>query len=173
MTRLVNPKDIEAQKVDKAPLDLLEPAGDEAGARALAFGAGKYGIRNYIESPIAARVYVAAMRRHLTAWLKGEDYAEDSGVHHLGHVIANCHIALAAIEAGTFIDDRHGREDVADNLREADEETRREATREDVERWESGVELPDPHHWHVGHSISEPCVPQCPFFIPYGAAAAS
>jgi hypothetical protein len=114
MTQLVNPKDVEAQKLDKAQLDLLEPAGDEAVARALAFGAGKYGTRNYIASPIAARIYVAAMRRHITAWLQGEDFAEDSGVHHLGHVAANCHIALAAIEAGTFIDDRHGATGEAD-----------------------------------------------------------
>jgi hypothetical protein len=105
-----NPKDVEALKTGKAPLDYLEPAGDEAGARALKFGADKYGVRNYIESPISARVYVAAMRRHLADWLRGEDDAPDSGVHHLGHIIANCHVALAAIEAGSFIDDRHGEE---------------------------------------------------------------
>lgn len=107
MTQLVNPKDVEALKLGKAPLDLLEPVADEAVSRALAFGAGKYGVRNYVESPIAARVYVAAMRRHLAAWLRGEDVAEDSGVHHLAHVGANVHCCLAAIEAGTFIDDRH------------------------------------------------------------------
>lgn len=102
----VNPKDVEALKLDKAPLDLLEPAADEATARAIAFGAEKYGTRNYVESPIAARVYVAAIRRHVTAWLMGEDYAPDSGVHHLGHIAANAHVAMAAIEAGTFLDDR-------------------------------------------------------------------
>jgi hypothetical protein len=105
-----NPKDVEALKTGKIPLDYLEPAGDEAGALALKFGADKYGVRNYIESPISARVYVAAMRRHLSDWLRGEDDAPDSGVHHLGHIIANCHVALAAIEAGSFIDDRHGEE---------------------------------------------------------------
>ena len=109
MTQHVNPKDIEAQATGKVPLDLLEPAGNEAISRALEFGAGKYGIRNSVESPIAARVYVAAMMRHLAAWLQGEDHAEDSGVHHLGHVGANVHIALTAIAEGTFIDDRHGK----------------------------------------------------------------
>lgn len=109
MTQLVNPKDVEAQATAKVRLDLLEPAGNEAIAAALANGAEKYGIRNYVESPISARVYVAAMMRHLAAWLRGEDVAEDSGVHHLGHLGANVHIALAAIEAGTFIDDRHGK----------------------------------------------------------------
>lgn len=104
-----NPKDALARATDKPRLDLLEPAADEATARALAFGAEKYGTRNYVEAPIAARVYVAAMRRHLTAWLQGEDCAPDSGAHHLGHIAANCHVALAAIEAGTFIDDRHGK----------------------------------------------------------------
>ena len=110
MSQLVNPKDVEAQKTNKAPLDLLEPVANEEISRALAFGAEKYGTRNYIHSPIAARVYVAAIMRHAAAWLRGEDVADDSGVHHLGHIGANVHVALAAIEAGTFIDDRHGRE---------------------------------------------------------------
>src|SRR5690242_14166138 len=108
MTQLVNPKDVAAQADGKAPLDLLEPVANEEISRALAFGASKYGTRNYVESPIAARVYIAAIMRHCAAWLRGEDCAQDSGVHHLGHVGANVHVALAAIEAGTFIDDRHG-----------------------------------------------------------------
>jgi hypothetical protein len=46
------------------------------------------------------------MKRHIDAWLEGEDYAEDSGAHHLGHIGANAHVALAAIAAGSFVDDR-------------------------------------------------------------------
>lgn len=115
-----NPKDAAAGAEDRAPLDLLEPAADEAVARALGFGAEKYGVRNYTQVPIRARVYIAAMRRHLAAWLDGEDYASDSGLHHLAHVGANVHVAMAAMAAGTFIDDRHAataREDqLADSI---------------------------------------------------------
>jgi len=101
-----NPKDVDAQKNGKAPLDMLEPVADDAISRALAFGAGKYGVRNYTDTPINARVYVAAIRRHMAAWILGEDVAEDSGLHHLAHVGANVHVALAAMDAGTFVDDR-------------------------------------------------------------------
>ena len=75
----------------------------------MADGAAKYGIRNYVESSVSARVYVAAMRRHLAAWLAGEDCAQDSGLHHLAHVGANIHILFAAMEEGNLLDDRHGK----------------------------------------------------------------
>jgi hypothetical protein len=101
-----NPKDEAAHSLDKTRLDLLEPVADEQIARALAFGADKYGIRNFTQTPIEARVYVAALRRHIDAWLNGRDIDRDSGLHPLAHVGANVHVVLAAIEAGTFIDDR-------------------------------------------------------------------
>ena len=104
MTR--NPKEVAAEKEGKVPLDLLEPAADREIALAMAFGAAKYGIRNYVETPINARVYVAAIRRHVAAWLEGEEVAADSGLHHLAHVGANVHVVMAAMKAGTFVDDR-------------------------------------------------------------------
>lgn len=103
---VANPKDKAAAAEGKARLDLLEPAAEREIAKALAFGADKYGVRNFVTAPINARVYVAAMKRHIDAWLDGEDHAEDSGVHHLGHIGANVHVALAALAAGTFVDDR-------------------------------------------------------------------
>jgi hypothetical protein len=104
--RDLNPKDAEAVRSGKARLDLLEPAANTETAHALAFGADKYGVQNYITIPIHARVYLAAIQRHLDAWKAGEDTADDSGVHHLGHIAANVHVALAAMAAGTFVDDR-------------------------------------------------------------------
>jgi hypothetical protein len=101
-----NPKDAEARRSSKARLDLLEPAANTETAHALAFGADKYGVQNYLQIPIHARVYLAAIQRHLDAWKAGEDTADDSGVHHLGHIAANVHVALAAMAAGTFVDDR-------------------------------------------------------------------
>jgi hypothetical protein len=105
---VANPKDEAAKNEDRVPLDLLEPVADEQIARALQQGAQKYGRRNFTKTPIEARVYGAAMRRHLAAWLEGEDNAPDSGVHHLGHVGACVHVVLKAIESGSFVDDREG-----------------------------------------------------------------
>lgn len=106
-----NPKDRLAQAQNKAPLDYLEPVAEEQIAWAIKNGADKYGIRNYVKESIRARVYVGAIKRHVDAWLRGEDLAPDSGLHHMAHVGANVHVILAAIEAGMFIDDRHGHED--------------------------------------------------------------
>lgn len=111
-----NPKDAEARRSGKARLDLLEPAANTETAHALAFGAAKYGVQNYITIPIHARVYLAAIQRHLDAWKNGEDVAEDSGVHHLGHIAANVHIALAAMDAGSFVDDRGPGKPVDDSI---------------------------------------------------------
>lgn len=112
MTTLVNPKDVEAQKLGKAPLEYLEPIADRQIAWAMKYGGDKYGIRNYTISPISARVYVGAMRRHLADWSEGEDIASDSGLHHLAHVGANVHVVLKAIHVAKFIDDR----DLAETL---------------------------------------------------------
>lgn len=102
----LNPKDAEAQTKGKVRLDLLEPAANESTANALAFGADKYGVRNYATIPIELRVYLAAIQRHLDALKRGEDFAEDSGVSHWGHIGANVHVVEAALEAGTAVDDR-------------------------------------------------------------------
>lgn len=101
----LNPKDAAALTEGRAPLDLLELAADEQISRALATGRDKYGRRNFVVAPVRASVYGAAIRRHIGAWLKGEECAPDTGLNHLAHIGANVHVLLAAIDAGTFIDD--------------------------------------------------------------------
>lgn len=112
----MNPKDAQAKRERKTRLDLLEPAGNKAIADALEFGAvtKDYGVQNYLTVPISARIYLAAMQRHIDALKLMEDLAPDSLVHHLGHIGANVHIWLAAVEAGTFVDDR-GPAELGDN----------------------------------------------------------
>lgn len=107
-----NPKDAAAHAEMRTPLDLLEPVSEAQIAKVMHFGAHTkgYGIRNYLDSPIRARTYYAAMRRHLDAWLEGEEVAPDSQLHHLAHIGANVQILLAAIHYGTFIDDREARD---------------------------------------------------------------
>lgn len=102
-----NPKAVAARNDGKAPLELLEYPADCEIARALATGAAKYGKKNFrVIGTISASVYGGAIRRHIGEWLNGEDCASDSGLSHLAHIGANIHVLFAAIEAGTFVDDR-------------------------------------------------------------------
>ena len=99
-----NPKDIAGRA--KVDLSLFPPVAMIHGAHAFMDGAEKYGPFNWREKDVRARVYVAAAMRHLASYLDGEDTAEDSGAHHLGHAIACCAIILDATEAGKIVDDR-------------------------------------------------------------------
>ena len=69
-------------------------------------GARKYGPYNWRDNAVLARVYIAAAKRHIEYWEAGQEDAEDSGVHHLGHVIACCAILADAQVTGNLIDDR-------------------------------------------------------------------
>lgn len=90
----------------KTPLHLIPSAANEEMAKALACGAGKYGKRNWLGSQIKMDTYIAALRRHIDAMVDGEDIDPESGVHHLGHIMAGCAIVLDARRHGTLVDDR-------------------------------------------------------------------
>lgn len=102
----VNPKDVAATRDNKPPLDLLEHVADIEIARVLFTGAKKYGRKNFHTIPISATVYGGAIRRHVGAWLDGEDLDPESGISHLAHIGANVHVLLAAMKAGMFMDNR-------------------------------------------------------------------
>lgn len=103
----VNPKELAAARDAKPPLDLLEMPAEIEIARVLATGAAKYGRKNFRHGgAINASVYGAAIRRHIGAWLNGEDEDPDSGLSHLAHVGACVHVLFASMEAGTYVDDR-------------------------------------------------------------------
>lgn len=100
----VNPKDrVGASKVD---LTLIPPTAQIHCALALMDGATKYGPYNWRVEPIQARTYVAAIMRHCQAFLDGELSAPDSGILHMGHIMASAAILLDAEMQGTLIDDR-------------------------------------------------------------------
>lgn len=69
-------------------------------------GCVKYGLTNWREHEVSASVYYNAAFRHMAAWWDGERVASDSGVHHLGHVMACCAILLDAEHMGKLNDDR-------------------------------------------------------------------
>ena len=99
-----NPKDLIGVK--KVQLGLLPAAGKIYGSLAMTNGAEKYGPYNWRDKKVRMTIYLDAMERHLLALRDGEDYAEDSGVHHLGHIIACGAILADAKEGGFLIDDR-------------------------------------------------------------------
>ena len=81
-----NPKD--RIGTTKPQLHLVPAALSIHVARAMEDGAAKYGAYNWRGKKVRATVYISAMLRHLLDYLDGEDCAEDSGVHHLGHAAA-------------------------------------------------------------------------------------
>lgn len=110
----VNPKDLVGQT--KADISLVPSVGIAHTAHAMMDGARKYGPYNWRGNSVKARVYVAAAMRHLMQWLDGEEVAEDSGTHHLGHAAACCMILMDAQAFGNLHDDRPSPVPLAEQL---------------------------------------------------------
>lgn len=90
----------------KTPLHLIPPVASAAVARVHAHGAAKYGAYNWRSNQICTTTYIAAMKRHLDAYLDGEDLDPESGEPHIAHIAASCNILLDAGNHGTLVDDR-------------------------------------------------------------------
>lgn len=69
-------------------------------------GANKYGPFNWRVKPVPADVYVDAAMRHLLSWFDGEDIDPESGMSHLGHMMACGAILIDAMENGMLKDNR-------------------------------------------------------------------
>lgn len=94
----------------KDPLHLLPTEFMRQTAHVLKLGADKYGVYNWRESDgIKATTYAAALLRHVTQFMDGEDIDEESGKSHLAHIAATCAILLDVGLMGKLIDDRHKR----------------------------------------------------------------
>ena len=91
----------------KARMDLLSPHLMIGTAEVLAFGAAKYGERNWEKGMQWGRVF-AALQRHLWAFWQGEELDPESGLPHLHH--AGCCLMFLAhyAETKTGRDDRPG-----------------------------------------------------------------
>ena len=100
----INPKDVLG--LAKVSLSKVPSAGLIHEALAMRDGAAKYGPHNWRKKNVIASVYVDACLRHIFAWFDGEENAQDSGVHHLGHARACLGILLDAMETNSLSDDR-------------------------------------------------------------------
>lgn len=92
----------------KPNLALVPASGIIYAALSLQNGAKKYGPFNWREpdNKVGYMTYLSAMQRHILQFIDGQDFAEDSGCAHLGHIIAGCMVLIDAIECGNYIDDR-------------------------------------------------------------------
>lgn len=95
-----------ASGATKTPLWLVPPVAEQTLAMALKQGMEKYGAYNWRDTSVSSRTYISAMMRHLNAWRDGEDVDPESGVNHLGHIMANCAILLDAAKHDKLVDDR-------------------------------------------------------------------
>lgn len=103
-TGRTNPKDMVSDK--KLALHLLSPIAEAHWAVGQYAGMLKYGAWNWRAAGARASVYISAARRHLAAYLSGEEFDPVDGSHHLGNVMACCAILLEAREIGKLTDDR-------------------------------------------------------------------
>lgn len=101
---LTNPKDLIG--VHKVDLSLIPLVGMLHTAHAMMDGEAKYTAANWLKDKVSARIYVAAIKRHLDLWAAGEELADDSHVHHLGHASSGLHILMDAQANGQMVDDR-------------------------------------------------------------------
>ncbi len=100
----LNPKDIAAH--GRAPLEMIPGIFEVGVALALKFGANKYGPFNWRKDEVNVGTYIGAMKRHLAAFMDGEDLAPDSKLPHLAHVAAGCAILMDALSVGKAVDNR-------------------------------------------------------------------
>lgn len=89
----------------KPQLQLIPPISNVETAKALKHGADRYGPWNWRTANVESMTYIGAIKRHLDAYLDGQDL-DESGAHHLGHIAASCAILLDAAKFGTLVDNR-------------------------------------------------------------------
>lgn len=80
---------MEGKKWDTGKLryDLLDYKSIDELARVLTYGANKYGDNNW--QGVEEHRYQAALGRHFSEYMQGRKYDDESGIHHLSHVMAN------------------------------------------------------------------------------------
>lgn len=91
---------------DKLRMDLITPEMLEALASTLTYGVKKYGDNNWRKGLVFSRVR-GAILRHFTAWSKGIDIDEESGLNHIDQVFTNVGFLVTFVREGrTELDDR-------------------------------------------------------------------
>lgn len=114
-TALVDSNLKTAAATNKPRMSDVPPVALMALGAAMSNGKNKYGRFNWRETGSTSSVFYDAMLRHLVDWYNGEDFAEDSKVHHLAHIMASCAILLDSSLHGKLNDDREMKPSVVYN----------------------------------------------------------
>ena len=93
----------------KPAMALLSPKGLEEEAKAMTYGAKKYGAYNWRKGISASR-YLSAALRHITAILNGQLLDDESGLSHLGHAKANLGMLIQTLEDHPELNDLYVKE---------------------------------------------------------------
>lgn len=99
-----NPKDAIGSL--KVPYHLLPAPVMAECALGMLEGACKYGAHNYRVIGVRFSVYYSACRRHLDAFLEGEDIDPDSGLSHITKAITTLIVIRDAMIRNKMVDDR-------------------------------------------------------------------
>ena len=83
----------------KPRLDLLPPKAILAIGEVMTYGAAKYGTNNW--QGVAPDRYIAALLRHLLAYMDGQERDGESGLPHLWPALTNAPFAVAITTEGT------------------------------------------------------------------------
>lgn len=90
---------------DKPAMGLIPPHAEIELAKAFGYGAKKYGQWNFLGGIQYTRL-VGAVRRHINAFMLGEDIDPESGNHHLGHALAGLAMLIEMQQVHPELDDR-------------------------------------------------------------------
>lgn len=103
---IVDPKGIAGAK--KMCADVVPLTAVPFSQLAMVDGAKKYGKYNWweVEENLSLLTYMNACYRHYLLFMAGEDYARDSGVHHLIHLREGPGVLLDALFMGKVTDNR-------------------------------------------------------------------
>lgn len=91
---------------DKVRLDLLPPVALTKVAEVLTFGSKKYGDHNWRKGFKFSRLTGACLR-HVFAFMWGETYDKETGLHHLAHAACCLLFLIEHLELGYGEDDRY------------------------------------------------------------------
>lgn len=72
---------------EKPAMDLMPPLMELEVAKVLTFGAEKYDAENWRKVPDLHTRYRSAAKRHINALKRGEQFDEESGLHHAAHAV--------------------------------------------------------------------------------------
>jgi hypothetical protein len=90
---------------DKVRMELLDPYALEQLAAVLTFGAKKYAAHNWRLGIRNGRL-IAALLRHVFAYLRGENHDPETGLSHIAHAMCCCMFILG-LEHRVDLDDRY------------------------------------------------------------------